>query len=60
MIDKKSEAYRRECEARTVLSWEFERRRPYLDLVGKRRGAEALKELEVEIRRQHRLAKAAA
>jgi len=35
-------------------------RRPYLDLVGKRRGEAAMKELEAEIRRQHRLAREAA
>lgn len=60
MTDTRSETYRRECEARTVLSWEFEQRRPYLDLVGKRRGEAAKKALEAEIRRQHRLAREAA
>lgn len=54
------ERYRKECEARQVLKWPFEKRKPYLELVGKKRGEQARMELEAEIIRQHRLAKVAA
>lgn len=54
------EQYRKECEARWVLAQRFERRRPYLTLVGKRRGHAAQSELEAEVRRQYRMAKEAA
>lgn len=57
MTPAETEKHRKECEARTVLSWEFSKRRPYLDLVEKKRGVAARKELELEIRRQHNLAK---
>lgn len=57
---KGMEQYRMECEARQVLKWPFEKRKPYLESVGKRRGEKARMELEAEIIRQHRLAKAAA
>ena len=56
MTDRQ-DSYRRECEARTVLSWPFEKRKPYLDLVEKHRGSEARKYLEQEIIKQHKLAK---
>lgn len=55
-----TEQHRKECEARQVLQWPFEKRKPYLELVGKRRGEQARMELEKEIIRQYRLAKAAA
>ncbi|MFY1837533.1 DUF7696 family protein [Achromobacter xylosoxidans] len=55
-----TEEHRRQCEARQILAWPFEKRRPYLDLVGKRRGAAAREELEMEVRRQYRLGKRAA
>lgn len=55
-----TEEHRRACEARQILAWPFEKRRPYLDLVGKRRGEDAQKELEMEVKRQYRMAKAAA
>ncbi|MFY3577146.1 DUF7696 family protein [Achromobacter xylosoxidans] len=55
-----SEEHRRECEARQILAWPFEKRRPYLELVGKRRGAEAREELEMEVKKQYRLNKRAA
>jgi len=42
------------------LQWPFEKRKPYLELVGKKRGEQARMELEKEIIRQHRLEKAAA
>lgn len=42
------------CEARLILSWHFERRRPYLDKIMRQRGAAAHAKLEAEIRRQWR------
>lgn len=48
-----AEARRRECEARYVLSLPFDRRVPYLALVGRKRGADAQRELEREVRRQY-------
>lgn len=46
------EAFRLACEARWVLSMPSkEDRRAYLDLVGSKRGADALSKLENEIRR---------
>ena len=55
-----TEQRRHECEARHILSLPFAERKPFLELVGKRRGAMARTALELEIRRQHRLAKVAA
>ena len=40
-----------------MLAWPFKQRKPYLELVGKRRGDAARKELEMEVMRQHRQAK---
>lgn len=54
------EQYRKECEARQVLKWPFDQRKPYLELVGKKRGEQARMELEQEIIRQYRMSKAAA
>lgn len=54
------EQHRKECEARWVLAQRFDKRKPYLALVGKRRGEAAQMELQREVIRQHRLAKAAA
>lgn len=54
---KAAEEHRRACEARQVLAWPFKQRKPYLELVGKRRGDAARKELEMEVMRQHRQAK---
>lgn len=48
-----AEAQRLECEARHVLSLPFDRRIPYLALVGRKRGAEAQRNLEQEVRRQY-------
>ncbi|WP_419191427.1 DUF7696 family protein [Achromobacter spanius] len=47
-----SESWRLHCEARHVLSLPFDRRVPYLNLVGRKRGIEAQKYLEQEVRRQ--------
>lgn len=51
-IDTSSEVWRRQCEARHVLSLPFDRRVPYLNLVGRKRGIEAQQYLEQEVRRQ--------
>jgi len=53
------EQYRLECEARHVLSMPREQRKPWLDSIGKRRGLEAQKYLEAEVKRQFRLKKEA-
>lgn len=48
-----SEAYRKECEARFILSWPTKQaRRDYLDMVEKKRGAAARQELEREMMKQ--------
>lgn len=47
-----SESWRLQCEARHVLSLPFDRRVPYLNLVGRKRGIEAQQYLEQEVRRQ--------
>lgn len=58
--DPDIEQFRKECEARQVLDWPFEKRKPFLQMVGKRRGIAAQKELEREIMRQHKLRRQAA
>lgn len=40
-----------------MLAQPFAQRRPYLELVGKRRGEASRKELETEVKRQHQLMK---
>ena len=47
-----SEQFRRECEARHVLTWPLEKRREYLAEVEKHRGVDGRQYLETEIRRQ--------
>jgi len=59
-VGARSEMRRRECEARYVLTLPFDRRKPYLDLVAKRRGAEARLGLEQEIKRQFAVRRKAA
>jgi len=54
-IRARVEQYRRECEARGVLRLPFDRRRPWLERIGKRRGEAGRKYLEEEVIRQHRL-----
>lgn len=54
-----TEQFRRECEARRVLGMPFHERKPYLELVGKRRGQAAQAELEAETKRQHKTRKGA-
>lgn len=51
-IDTSSEEWRRQCEARHVLSLPFAKRAPYLNRVGGLRGEQAQKYLEHEVRRQ--------
>lgn len=51
-IGTSSEAWRLQCEAHHVLSLPFDRRVPYLNLVGRKRGIEAQQYLEQEVRRQ--------
>jgi len=55
-----TEQYRRECEARWVLSLPHRERKPWLDAIGRRRGPEAQKYLEEEVIRQFRLKKGVA
>ena len=50
-IDKNSEAWRAECEAREVLSWKLADRRKFLVEVEKHRGIEGRRKLEEEILR---------
>jgi hypothetical protein len=50
--DTSSEQWRRECEARHVLALPFDKRVPYLNFVGRKRGSEAQQYLETEVRRQ--------
>lgn len=48
-----NDQYRKECEARHVLSWPAKQaRRDYLDMVEKKRGGAARKDLEREMMRQ--------
>lgn len=56
---KNTEQFRRECEVRGVLKMPKDQRKPWLDSIGKVRGAEAQKYLEDEVIRQHRLMKEA-
>lgn len=51
-IQTSSESWRLQCEACHVLSLPFDRRIPYLNLVGRKRGIEAQQYLEQEVRRQ--------
>ncbi|GEM_PF-6843324 len=60
MSHQATEKHRHECEARHVLAMPFSERKPFLELVGKRRGEVAKRSLELEIRRQHQMAKVAA
>ncbi|WP_437340747.1 DUF7696 family protein [Achromobacter anxifer] len=59
-LERRSEKWRMECEARHVLSLPFSSREPYLALVGKRRGAQGRLVLEAEVRRQFSASRRAA
>lgn len=54
------EQRRRECEARYVLAMPKDRRKPWLNAIGKIRGLEGQRYLEEEVIRQHKLARGAA
>lgn len=49
-----TEEWRRECEARLVLSWPPERRRAYLADIERIRGAKAAKTLREDVNEQWR------
>ena len=57
MIDTYSEEWRRECEAREILTWSLDKRRKHLALVGDKRGWQARAYLEEEITRLWKLQK---
>ena len=52
-----SEEWRRECEAREVLTWALDKRRKHLDLVQQKRGWEARLYLQYEMERLWNMAK---
>lgn len=60
MTPQQIEQHRLACEARHVLSMPYAQRKPWLDAIGKKRGPEAQKYLEAEVKRQFRLKKEAA
>jgi len=55
MIDTNSEQFRRECEARHVLSHREQGRVAYYEAVKAIRGQKSLTELIDEVKRQHQL-----
>lgn len=59
MNREETEAFRVQCEARHILSLPYDQRKPELDAIGKKRGPEAQKYLEAEVKRQFRLKKEA-
>ena len=52
-----SEEYRKECEARELLSWHLADRRKQLDLVQQKRGWQARLDLQDEMERLWKLAR---
>ena len=56
-MDKNSEEWRNECEARDLLKWPIAERRKQLALVLQKRGWEATLKLKDEMERQWKLAK---
>jgi hypothetical protein len=52
-----SEAWRKECEARELLSWPLDKRRKQLDLVQQKRGWQARLDLQDEMERLWKLAR---
>jgi hypothetical protein len=56
-MDKNSEEWRKECEAREILTWPLAKRRKQLDLVQQKRGWQARLELQNEMERQWKAAK---
>jgi hypothetical protein len=57
MVDKNSEAWRMECEARELLSWSLQKRRKQLALVCEKRGWEAQYQLQEEMTRLWKIQK---
>jgi hypothetical protein len=57
MIDTSSEEWRKECEAREILTWSLDKRRKHLALVADKRGWQARYYLEEEITRLWNMAK---
>ena len=51
-MDKSSEEWRNECEARYLLTLPLEKRREMLEGISKKRKAEAVSKLKAEIVRQ--------
>jgi hypothetical protein len=56
-MDKNSEEWRNECEARELLTWSLLERRKQLDLIAQKRGWEATLKLKDEMERQWKAAK---
>jgi hypothetical protein len=52
-----SEEWRKECEARELLSWHLDKRRKQLDLVQQKRGWQARLDLQDEMERLWKLAR---
>jgi len=55
--DTYSEEWRKECEARELLTWPLAKRRKQLDLVQQKRGWQARLELQDEMERLWKLAR---
>lgn len=55
-MDKCSNEWRKECEARELLTWPLAKRRKQLDLVQQKRGWQARLELQDEMERLWKLA----
>lgn len=49
------EQYRHECEARSVLQWDKDRRKQYYAMVKKNRGEAAVEKLIEEVKRQWKI-----
>jgi hypothetical protein len=56
-MDKSSEKWRKECEARELLTWPLAKRRKQLDLVQQKRGWQARLDLQDEMERLWKLAR---
>lgn len=56
-MDKSSQKWRKECEARELLTWPLAKRRKQLDLVEQKRGWQARLELQDEMERLWKLAR---
>jgi hypothetical protein len=54
-MNKNSEEWRKECEARELLTWPLAKRRKQLDLVQEKRGLQARLILQDEMSRQWKL-----